>query len=184
MRLFCLPLTIPFTCIFTWNLNVIAIVSGLDSSIMSTSGTFSLQNDTPKSSPRKAYGTRLRNVPCSFCERQFANKRDLEGHINSAHLNIKPYSCEICLKEFAGKKTLNNHKKVCTFKLSVGQELSSTPASLVDTPDLPGVSSLNTPLPDLPALNTPLPTILPASSPDVSLENIKTEPDEEWPEFQ
>ena len=43
------------------------------------------------------------------CEATFELNRDLESHMNTVHLKIKPYKCDVCELCFAIKKTLNNH---------------------------------------------------------------------------
>ncbi|XP_076460731.1 uncharacterized protein LOC143293577 isoform X25 [Babylonia areolata] len=51
---------------------------------------------------------------CEFCGRTFSSTRDCLGHVNSAHLKLKPYVCDLCQRAFHGKKTLNNHRKTCS----------------------------------------------------------------------
>lgn len=56
---------------------------------------------------------RNRKFACEYCGRMFFSARDHLGHVNSAHLHLKPFVCDICQRSFAGKKTLNNHRKGC-----------------------------------------------------------------------
>ena len=48
---------------------------------------------------------------CSECTRRFYDKRHLENHLNSIHLNIRPYSCEVCEKRFFQKVHMQIHLK-------------------------------------------------------------------------
>ena len=44
------------------------------------------------------------SVSCPFCWTKFrtrCSKSDLKRHINSVHLNIRPYKCNYCDKSFA-----------------------------------------------------------------------------------
>lgn len=51
---------------------------------------------------------------CSECTRRFYDKRHLENHLNSSHLNIRPYSCEVCEKRFFQKVHMQIHLKTHT----------------------------------------------------------------------
>lgn len=56
---------------------------------------------------------RPRNFKCSYCRRGFVVKRDLMGHMNSVHLNVKPYICSRCGMRFPNYKTWKGHEKTC-----------------------------------------------------------------------
>ncbi|BFZ01425.1 hypothetical protein BsWGS_04459 [Bradybaena similaris] len=56
-----------------------------------------------------------RGFACHFCNKSFAAKQDLEGHINAQHLNCKPYQCPVCFKAFAYEKTLKCHQRMAHF---------------------------------------------------------------------
>lgn len=56
-----------------------------------------------------------RGFACHFCNKSFAAKQDLEGHINAQHLNCKPYQCTVCFKAFAYEKTLKCHQRMAHF---------------------------------------------------------------------
>ena len=51
----------------------------------------------------------LKQVPCIECEAHFKNKSQLENHINSVHLKIKPFRCDSCDSSFAYKRNLTSH---------------------------------------------------------------------------
>lgn len=50
-----------------------------------------------------------RNIVCKLCNGYFKNSRDLDGHINSKHLKIKPHTCATCGKGFAYAQSLHSH---------------------------------------------------------------------------
>jgi len=53
-------------------------------------------------------------VVCQHCGKRCISRRDLEGHINTVHLKLKPFVCP-CGKGFAYNRNLHVHKKVCSF---------------------------------------------------------------------
>lgn len=76
------------------------------------------------------------NFKCTHCEAAYKQAELLEAHINSAHLNIRPYLCpeKDCDKSFAGKEPLRKHMKThdkkfrcvresCTYIAADGKDL-------------------------------------------------------------
>lgn len=62
----------------------------------------------------------MKKVSCMFCHRKFWNKTDCQGHMNSRHLNIKPFSCGKCSMKFSYKQNWRKHEICC------GSDSSST----------------------------------------------------------
>ncbi|RUS91750.1 hypothetical protein EGW08_000458, partial [Elysia chlorotica] len=60
-------------------------------------------------------GTKIKKKThvCSICSKAFVNSRILKGHINSVHLDIRPYTCKYCSRGFSYENNLNNHVKMC-----------------------------------------------------------------------
>ncbi|CAG5129496.1 unnamed protein product [Candidula unifasciata] len=50
---------------------------------------------------------------CSFCDKKFQNKADCKGHINSVHLNAKPFVCEHCAVSYSYRQSLSRHLVSC-----------------------------------------------------------------------
>lgn len=47
---------------------------------------------------------------CERCDKYFAKKLDYLGHMNTRHLNARPYVCDLCNKSFAHLKSLQRHR--------------------------------------------------------------------------
>ena len=45
----------------------------------------------------------------SGCGKRFLSKHSLARHVNTAHLEIKPFKCPICEWYFSSKQNLNSH---------------------------------------------------------------------------
>lgn len=50
---------------------------------------------------------------CEICNTYISRATQLECHMNSKHLNIKPYKCQACTKAFVTMQTLKRHQKEC-----------------------------------------------------------------------
>ncbi|XP_055895494.1 zinc finger and BTB domain-containing protein 43-like isoform X21 [Biomphalaria glabrata] len=50
---------------------------------------------------------------CSFCGKKFNNRSDCVGHVNSVHLNTKPFICKYCTMSYSYKQSLNRHLLSC-----------------------------------------------------------------------
>ncbi|XP_028967569.1 zinc finger protein 569-like [Galendromus occidentalis] len=48
---------------------------------------------------------------CPICFRKFANRRNQENHIRSAHTREKPYKCFFCVKRFCAPNTRGMHMR-------------------------------------------------------------------------
>ena len=48
---------------------------------------------------------------CSYCQKSFNKKWDVERHVRYIHTKVKPYKCETCHKCFAEPGALNKHAK-------------------------------------------------------------------------
>ena len=48
---------------------------------------------------------------CPICFRKFANRRNQENHIRSAHTREKPYKCFFCPKRFCAPNTRGMHMR-------------------------------------------------------------------------
>ncbi|BFY98316.1 hypothetical protein BsWGS_01347 [Bradybaena similaris] len=57
-----------------------------------------------------------KNHVCGICSKAFVNSRILMGHVNSVHLNIKPYKCLYCSKRFSYKNNVDVHAKTCSYQ--------------------------------------------------------------------
>ncbi len=55
-----------------------------------------------KSSGRKPFS-------CTLCDKSFAQKSHLTGHVNAVHRKLKPFSCTLCNKSFRDKPYLKQH---------------------------------------------------------------------------
>lgn len=51
-----------------------------------------------------------RTVTCELCGKDFDFKSKLNRHLNSVHLNNRPYPCVVCSKKFRTKKDYANYK--------------------------------------------------------------------------
>ena len=52
-----------------------------------------------------------KEFPCKECPKQFAFQKELKSHIQSVHLNLKPYGCENCIYKASGSFNLNLHRR-------------------------------------------------------------------------
>lgn len=48
-----------------------------------------------------------KRLTCEKCEASFEFKNGLDGHMNSVHLNVRPYKCSSCPKDFTTAPGLN-----------------------------------------------------------------------------
>ena len=55
--------------------------------------------------------THGKNHKCELCDAQFAQKRQLQSHMNN-HTGEKPFACELCHSSFTSKDYLMRHKTV------------------------------------------------------------------------
>ena len=60
---------------------------------------------------------------CKFCNRNLQNENLLEFHIKSKHTKIYDVICDVCGKEFTNKPTLIRHKKAHHEGINVKCEL-------------------------------------------------------------
>ncbi|KAH7125933.1 hypothetical protein EDB81DRAFT_730245 [Dactylonectria macrodidyma] len=49
---------------------------------------------------------------CTLCQRSYTRQANLNGHMNSAHLGMRPYACSTCGKEFARKNDRTRHERI------------------------------------------------------------------------
>ncbi|XP_055895432.1 zinc finger and SCAN domain-containing protein 4-like isoform X12 [Biomphalaria glabrata] len=61
----------------------------------------------------KIQGYKKTSIVCELCQKTFASRRLLSGHMNSKHLKAKPYVCPHCSKGFSYKTSLDYHLKTC-----------------------------------------------------------------------
>ena len=54
---------------------------------------------------------------CSFCNKSFSGKSNLNKHVAAVHYKVKPFSCTLCEKSFAQKRNLTRHVDVVHLKL-------------------------------------------------------------------
>lgn len=59
-------------------------------------------------------GKKISKAKCNVCEKMFFDISSLNRHVNSVHLDYKPYACTFCDKKMADKKTLAEHLRVHT----------------------------------------------------------------------
>lgn len=50
---------------------------------------------------------------CTFCDKKFQNRSDCKGHINSVHLNTKPFVCKHCTLGYSYRQSLSRHLVNC-----------------------------------------------------------------------
>lgn len=55
--------------------------------------------------------SRCKSYICSYCDKSFNKKWDVERHVRYIHTKIKPYECKVCHKKFAEPGALNKHAK-------------------------------------------------------------------------
>ena len=53
---------------------------------------------------------RLKPFKCDDCGKSFSRKDNLDQHISAVHLKLKPFTCDVCDESFAEKRTLDSHK--------------------------------------------------------------------------
>ncbi len=66
---------------------------------------------------KKDHNKNVKTFPCTLCDKSFARKENLRGHISVVHDKIKPFCCTLCDKSFAEKKTLTRHIDAIHHKL-------------------------------------------------------------------
>ena len=47
---------------------------------------------------------------CRFCEKYNRDKRDIQRHIEAAHIETNPYSCPHCSSKFKTRRSLQRHE--------------------------------------------------------------------------
>ena len=47
--------------------------------------------------------------PVDHCDKKFSRRCNVQVHINSCHLKLKPFKCDYCDKTFARKESLKDH---------------------------------------------------------------------------
>lgn len=55
-----------------------------------------------------------RDFNCTYdgCSKSFKSQKSLNVHINTCHLQLRPFACDICKKSFGHKHLLHRHLKV------------------------------------------------------------------------
>ena len=54
---------------------------------------------------------------CSQCNKSFSSKQNLEKHLDSVHLKLKPFNCNQCDKSFPSKQNLDRHTDTVHLKI-------------------------------------------------------------------
>ena len=57
--------------------------------------------------------------PCSQCDKKFTMSDELHSHMNSVHLEIKPFECDTYKRLFARQKSLEPGRHPCTVNAKV-----------------------------------------------------------------
>lgn len=60
---------------------------------------------------------------CTLCPSGFKNQTNLQRHVKNVHLKLKPYACEECDKQFAQKVQLQQHASVHLEQANIPCEL-------------------------------------------------------------
>ena len=47
---------------------------------------------------------------CRFCEKYNRDKRDIQRHIEAAHVQTSPYICLLCQSQFKTRRSLQRHE--------------------------------------------------------------------------
>jgi len=68
-----------------------------------------LLNSTNALSPEVRKPVRTRRFPCAHCGFNFFTNSDLQKHISSVHLQLRPYGCTLCDKRFGEKSNAKKH---------------------------------------------------------------------------
>ncbi|KAL1380567.1 hypothetical protein pipiens_014085 [Culex pipiens pipiens] len=48
---------------------------------------------------------------CDLCRKRYTSKQNLEGHMNSVHLKVKPFACRVCNQRFSIRAAQNRHQQ-------------------------------------------------------------------------
>ena len=75
----------------------------------------------------------MNKLSCEYCDRLLSNKRNLKRHIETAHLNIKPYKCEHC--EFTSNQKhalMNRHSCYAKLKKEMNEDGETINEYMVD----------------------------------------------------
>ncbi len=79
----------------------------------STSSSSSSSSATSRSIPPHEGGvqrkSRSRRFPCTVCKFVFFTNSDLQKHVSSVHLQLRPYGCPQCERRFGEKSNANKH---------------------------------------------------------------------------
>ena len=68
-----------------------------------------LKDEQEVSAPKNQIIKDLDPLSCGFCDKQFAQKRNLVRHIQTVHEKKKPFCCSLCDTPFGTKQTLERH---------------------------------------------------------------------------
>ncbi|AFM97966.1 hypothetical protein EHEL_030690 [Encephalitozoon hellem ATCC 50504] len=76
-----------------------------------------------KSHHVKTFNARKTRHVCEYCKFEFSKKGNLQTHIRSVHLLIKPFRC-LCGKEYAHNNSLYRHKRKCILRKTDCNQIS------------------------------------------------------------
>ena len=68
-----------------------------------------IKEDHEVSASKNQITKNLDRLSCGFCDKQFAQKRNLVRHIQTVHEKKKTFCCSLCDTPFGTKQTLERH---------------------------------------------------------------------------